>query len=99
VLVIGNGRRERIEKRLHSRAVRIRQDQRERIVGAGLDGGVDVGGYIALIQEARRPFAALPPDMADATLLPDARLVLEIQAKPLVFMRKLYFLQRSQGSF
>jgi hypothetical protein len=37
--------------------------------------------------------------MADAALLPDARLVLEIEAKPLVFMRTLYSLQRSQGSF
>src|SRR5690606_39824846 len=99
VLVIGNGLCERIEKRPHSRAVRIRQDQREGIVGAGLDGGVDVGGYIALIKEARRSLAALPPDMTDATLLPDARLVLEIQAKPLVFMRTLYFSHRSQGSF
>src|SRR5690606_1725136 len=99
VLVLGNGLRHCIEQRTRSRAVRIRQDQREGIVGAGLDGGVDVGGYIALIKEARRSLAALPPDMTDATLLPDARLVLEIQAKPLVFMRTLYFSQRSQGSF
>jgi hypothetical protein len=37
--------------------------------------------------------------MADAPLLTDPRLVLEIQAKPLAFMRTLNFLQRSQGSF
>jgi hypothetical protein len=99
MLVILDGRGESIEKRLHSCAVRIRQHQRERVVGAWLDSGVDVGGYIALIQEAWRSLAALPPDMADAPLLSDARLVLKIEANPLVSMRTLKFLQRSRGSF
>ena len=84
---------------LHSCAVGVRQDQRERVVGAGLDGGIDVGRHIALVEEAWRSFAPLPPDMADAPLLSDARLVLKIEAKPLVIMRTLKFLQRSRGSF
>jgi len=54
---------------------------------------------IALVEEAGRALAALPPDVADASLLSNARLVLEIEAKSLVFMRMLYFLQRAQGSF
>jgi hypothetical protein len=99
MLVIPDGRGESFEKRLHACAVRIRQDQREGVVGAGLDGGVDVGRYIALIEEARRPLTPLPPDVADAPLLSDPRLVLKIEAKPLIFMRTLYFFQRSQGSF
>ena len=99
VLVICDRLGESIEKRLHARAVRIGQDQRESVVGAGLDRGVDVGVDIALIEQARRSLAALPPDVADAPLLPDARLVLEIQAQALVFMRTLNFFQDSPGSF
>jgi hypothetical protein len=90
---------ESLEERLHAGAIRIGQDQRERVVAAGLDGGVDVGGYVALIDEPRRPLAALPPDVADAPLLADARLVLEVEAQALVFMRALNVLQGSQGSF
>ena len=73
VLVICDRRGESVEKRLHSRAVRIGQDQRERVVGAGLDHGVDIGVDVALIDEARRSLAALPPDVAGATFLADAR--------------------------
>jgi hypothetical protein len=78
-----------LEKRLHARAVRIGQDQRERVVGAGLGRSVDVGVDIALIEQARRPLAPPPPDMADAALLPDARFVLKKEAQALVFMRVL----------
>jgi hypothetical protein len=81
------------------RPVGVGQDQRERVVGAGLDGGVDVGVDIALIEQARRSLAALPPDVADAPLLPDARLVPEIEAQALVFKRMLNFFQGSPGSF
>ena len=99
VLIIRDRLGERVEKRLHPNAVGIRQDQRERVVGAGLDRGVDVGVDIALIEQARRSLAALPPDVADAPLLADARLVLEIEPQALVFMRMLNFFQGSQGSF
>jgi hypothetical protein len=37
--------------------------------------------------------------VADAALLPDARLVLEIEAQALVFKRTLNFFQGSPGSF
>jgi hypothetical protein len=37
--------------------------------------------------------------MADAALLADARLVLEIEAKTLALMRTLNCLKRPQGSF
>ena len=99
MLAGADGFGEGIEKRLHSRSVRVGQDQREGIVRTGLDGGVDIRGNIALIAQARRSFAAFPPDMTDASLLADARLILEIQAQALVFMRTLNFFQRSSGSF
>ncbi len=37
--------------------------------------------------KARRALAALPPNAAGASLLPDARFVLEIKAQTLIFMR------------
>ena len=99
MLAGADGFGEGIEKRLHSRSVRVGQDQREGLIRTGLDGGVDVGGNEALIAQARRSFAAFPPDMIDAALLADAGFVLEIQAQALVFMRTLDFFQRSSGSF
>jgi hypothetical protein len=99
VLVVGDRLCECFEKRLHSNVVCVGQDERERIVGAGLDRGVDVGIRVALIDEAGRALAALPPNMADAPLLPDAGLILKIKTQALVFMRTLNFLQRSSGSF
>ena len=99
MLAGADGFGEGVEKRLHSRSVRVRQDQREGIICTGLDGGVDVGGDVALVAEARRSFTAFPPDMTDAALLADPRFILEIQAQTLVFMRVLNFFQRSSGSF
>ena len=99
VLVVRDRLGERIEKRLHAGRVRVGQDQRESVVGAGLDHGIDVGVDVALIDQARRALAALPPDAAGAPLLPDARFVLEIQAQALIFVRTLNFFQGSQGSF
>ena len=99
MLAGADGFGESIEKSLHSRGIRVGQDQRKSIVSAGFDGRVDIGGNVALIAEARRSFTALPPDMTDAALLPDPRFVLEIQAQALVFMRTLNFFQRSSGSF
>ena len=99
VLVVSDRLGEGVEKHLHARAVRIRQNQREGVVRAGLYRRVDVGVHITLIEQARRSLTALPPDVADAALLPDARLVLEIEAQALVFMRTLNFLQDAQGSF
>jgi hypothetical protein len=71
----------------------VRHDQRKRVVSAGLDGREDVGEREALVGEARRTLAPLPPDVTDPTLLADARLVLEKQADALVFMRTLNYSQ------
>jgi hypothetical protein len=55
----------------------MRQDQREGIVGAGLDGREDVGEREAPVGDASWPLAAPPPDMARSPFLSDARLVLK----------------------
>jgi hypothetical protein len=84
---------------LHAGRVRVGQDQRECVIGAGLDRRVDIDVDVALIEEPRRPLAALPPDMTDAAFLADARFILEIQANPLVFMGMLNFFEKFSGSF
>ena len=90
---------ELIEELLHRLGVGVRQHEREGIVGAGLDDCEDVGKREALIAQAWRALAALPPDAADAALLSDAGLVLEEQADALAFMRTLKFFQELGGSF
>ncbi len=90
---------EAIEELLHRRRIGIRQHQREGVIAARFDGGEDVGEGEALVAEARRAFAALPPDMADAPFLADARLVLEKQPDALAFMRTLNFLQKRGAPF
>ena len=99
VLVVADRRGELIEELLHRLGIGVRQHEREGIVGAGLDGCEDVGEREALVAQARRALASLPPDAADAALLSDAGLVLEEQADALVFMRTLKFFQESRGSF
>ena len=84
---------------MHRRRIGIGQYEREGIIGTRLNSGEDVGEGEALVAEARRTLAPLPPDMADAAFLPDARLVLEKQAKALVFMRTLNFFQQRRSSF
>jgi hypothetical protein len=88
-LVLCDRRGESVEEHLHARRVGVRQDQHEIVVGAGLDGGVDVGVGVALVENAPRALTALPPDVADAAFLPDACFVLEIQAQTLILMRTL----------
>jgi hypothetical protein len=99
VLVLIDRRGEGVEEHLHARRVGVRQDQREIVVGARLDGGVDVGVGVALVEKTSRAFAALPPDVANATFLPDAGFVLEIKAQMLIFVRTLNYFQDPQGSF
>jgi hypothetical protein len=84
---------------LHGRRIGIGHHEREGIIGARLDGGEDVGEGESLVAEAGRALAPLPPDVADAAFLPDARLVLEKQANALVFMRTLNFSQQRWSSF
>ena len=43
MLAGADGLSEGLEKRLHSRSVGVGQDEREGVVDAGLDGGVDIG--------------------------------------------------------
>lgn len=98
-LVLGQRLREAIEELLHRGRVGFGQHQRERLVSADLGGGEQVGEREALVSETRQALAARPPDVADAALLPDARLVLEIEAQALVFKRTLNFFQGSPSSF
>ncbi len=99
MLILGDCRREAIKKDLHSFCVHVRHDEREAIVGAGLDGCEDASEREAFIADTRRTFAALPPDVAGAALLADARLVLEKQPDALIFARMLNASQQSRGSF
>ena len=90
---------EAVKKYLHRCRIGIGQHQREGTIGARLDGSEDVGEGEALVAQARRALAPLPPDMAEAAFLADARLVLEEQAKALVFMRMLNFFEERRSSF
>ena len=99
MLVLRDRLREAIEELLHCLGIHVWQDEREGVVGAGLDGCEDVGEREALVAQARWALAALPPDVGRAPLLSDARLVLEEQADALVFMRTLNSSQKSRGSF
>ena len=99
VLVLADGCGELIEEHLHRLGVGVRQNQREGIVGAGLDRGEDVGECEAPVAQTWRALAALPPDAAHATLLADAGLVLEEQAQARVLMRTLKFFEKLRGSF
>ena len=91
VLALANRPSEAVQELLHRLGVGVGQDEGEAVVGTGLDASKDVGEREALIAEARWALATLPPDMARATLLADARLILEEQADALVFMRVLKF--------
>ncbi len=99
VLVVGDRGGEAIEELLHRLGIGPRHHQSEGVVGAGLDGGEDVGEREALVGKAWRALAPRPPDVADAALLADARLILEEQPNPLAFMRTLKFSQDLRGSF
>lgn len=99
VFVIGKGFREAVEEHLHRRRIGIGHHQCESIIGAWLHGGEDIGKGKALVAEPWRALSALPPGMADAAFLADARLVLEEQADTLVFMTCTDGLQELQSPF
>ena len=84
---------------MHRRRIGIGHHQRESIVRAWLHGCEDIGEGEAPIAEPRRTLAALPPDMANAALLADARLVLEEQAKALAFMTSTDGFQQRRSPF
>jgi hypothetical protein len=99
MFVFPERRSEAVEELLHRCRIGIGQHQREGIMGAGFHGGEDIGEGEALVAEARRALAPFPPDMANAALLADARLVLEEQANALAFMTCTDRLQQRRGSF
>src|SRR4030095_10017263 len=70
VHVVGQGRGEAGEEEVHGLRRRLRQHQGEGVVGAGTDGGEDVGGEEALVAAPRRPLATGEPATAGASLLP-----------------------------
>jgi hypothetical protein len=84
---------------LHGFGRHFGHDKREGVVGPRLDGREDVGEREALVGETRRALAARPPDVADAALLADARLVLEEQPDALAFMCIGNLCQLLPGSF
>jgi len=84
---------------LHRRRIDIGHHQRESIVRAWLHRREDVGEGEALIAKPRRTLAAPPPDMTNAALLTDARLVLEEQAKAFAFMMSTDGFQQRRSPF
>ena len=99
MFAFGDGFCEAVQKDLHRCRVGIGQHQREGIVRAWLYGSKDIGEGEALVAEPGRALAPLPPDMTDASLLPDPGFVLKEQAKALVFVRMLKFFQKRRSSF
>jgi hypothetical protein len=77
MLVLRDRLREAIEELLHGLGIHVWQDEREGVVGAGLDGCEDVGKREALVAQAKWALPALPPNVASPPLLADARLILE----------------------
>lgn len=99
MFVIGDGFRKAVEEGLHGRRIGIGHHQCEGIVRARFNGSEDVSEGEALVAKPRRALAALPPDVANAAFLTDARLVLEDQAKALIFVRTLNVFQKRRSPF
>jgi hypothetical protein len=79
----GHGLREFSEEQVHRRGVEPGQHQCDASVARRADGADDPGRLIADVTPPARGLAALPPDIAGAPLLPDPRLVLAPDLKPL----------------
>jgi len=86
MVILGESFRKAVQEGLHRRRIRIGHHQCEGVVRARLHGSEDVGEGETLVAKPRRTLPALPPDVTDAPLLADARLVLEEQPQALVFM-------------
>ncbi len=99
MFAISDGFRKAVEEDLHRRRIGIGHHQREGVVRARLYGREDIGEGETPVAKPRRPLAALPPDMTDAALLADARLVLEEQAEALAFMTYTDVSKKHGGSF
>ena len=99
MFILSDGFGKAVEEGLHGCRIGVGHHQCEGIVRARLNGSEDIGEGEALIAEPRRTLSAPPPDMANVALLADARLVLEEQAKALIFVRTLNFFQKRWSPF
>lgn len=88
-----------IEEELHRPRRHLGQNQREGVVRSRFAGGKEVGEGEAIVGKARRALAFRVPAVADAALLPDARLILEDDAQALAFMCSGNRSQQLRGSF
>ena len=95
MVILGKRLGKAVEEGLHRRRIGVGHHQRKSIVRAWLHGRKDVGESEALIVKPRRTLPAPPPDMTDAALLADARLVLEKQAKAFASMMSTDGFQQS----
>jgi hypothetical protein len=86
VFILRNGFGKAVEEGLHRVRIDVGHYEREGVICARLDGREDIGEGEAPVAEPRRALAAPPPEMTDAALLADARLVLKEQANALAFM-------------
>jgi hypothetical protein len=68
-----------VEIDLHGVGRDLRQDQRESVICARLDGAVDIGEGIALIASPGRPLAPREPAVTDAPFLTNAGFILKKQ--------------------
>ncbi len=71
------------EEDVHGRGRDLGQDQRDALAALGTDRAEQVGGGEALLAHTARADPLLVPDMGDAALLADPRLVHEPQLDPL----------------
>ena len=99
MFVLSDGFCKAVEEDLRRRGIGVGRHHREGVVCAWLYGREDIGEGEAPVAKPRRPLAALPPDMTDAALLADARLVLKEQAQALAFMTDTDVSKKRRGSF
>ena len=80
------GRGDLIEKDLHRLGVDGGKHQGDILAGGRTDRGEDIGPFVAELLDARRAFTTPPPEMAEPTLVADARFIFEPQLHLLVWM-------------
>ena len=84
---------ELVEIDLHGVGRNLGQDKRKGVIGARLDGAVDIGESITLIASPRGPLAPREPAVTDAPLLADAGFILEKETDFLALVRFAYRFQ------
>jgi len=99
MLVLRYGFRKAVQEVLHRRRIGVGHHECEGIVCVRLNGRKDVSEDETLIAKPRWTLAAFPPDMTDAALLADARLVLEEQAQAFAFMTSTDGFQQRRSPF